>query len=100
MVIPPRLSLQSKVIPVVRVEPKEAKNVVVADARSTTEPDEVPQTEPKKQRLAGRTTKVHLQAVARPEKKSSGKKSKQADKNERTTYGQVHTTVLDDAKQS
>jgi len=100
IVIPPRLSLQSKVIPVVRVEPKEAKNMVVADARSTTEPDEVPQTEPKKQRLAGRTTKVHLQAVARPEKKSSGKISKQADKNERTTDGEVQASVRDEAKRS
>ncbi len=34
LVIPPRLSLQSKPIPVVRVEPKEAKKAAVVDARS------------------------------------------------------------------
>ena len=100
MVIPPRLSLQSKQIPVVGVEPEEAKSVVVADTRSTTGPVEVSQIEPKKQRLAGRTTKVHLQAVARPEKKSSRKISIQADKNERTTDGEVQASVQDDAKRS
>lgn len=100
MLIPPRLSLQSKQIPVVRVEPEEVKSLVVADTHSSTGPVEVSRTEPKKQRLAGRTTKVHLQAVAKPEKKSSGKISRQAVKNERTTDGEVQASVRDEARRS
>jgi hypothetical protein len=98
MVIPPRLSLQSKQIAVVRVEPKEAKNVVVADTRSRSGSVEVPQDAPKKQRLAGRTTKVHLRAVSKPEKKSNEKISIKTDENEPNTDGEVQASVGEDAK--
>jgi len=66
MIIPPKLSLQSKPIPVVRVE---SKDVTSVPSRTTTDPVAVPQTAQKKRRLAGRTTKVHLQAVPKSEKK-------------------------------
>jgi hypothetical protein len=68
MIIPPKLSLQSKPIPVVRVEPKDVTSVT---SRTTTDSVAVPQTAQKKRRLAGRTTKVHLQAIPKSEKKSS-----------------------------
>ncbi len=100
VIIPPRLSLQSKSIPVVRVEPKEATKVVVVDTRSTTGSVEVPQTAQKKQRLAGRTTKVRLQAVPKSEKKSSGKILTGADKNEQNTTGGMDAGVNDNAKRS
>ena len=100
LVIPPRLSLQSKPIPVVRVEPKEAKKVAVVDACSTSGTDEVPPAVQKKQRLAGRTTKVRLQAVPKSDKKSGGKISIEADKNERGTAGGVQANVKNNAKRS
>ena len=100
LVIPPRLSLQSKPIPVVRVEPKEAKKSAVVEARSTSSAVEVPQAPQKKQRLAGRTTKVRLQAVSRSEKKSGGKISIEADKNERSAAGGVQANVKTSAKRS
>ncbi len=78
MIILPRLSLQSKPMPVVRVEPKEVTNVTFC---ATTDSVEVPQTAQKKRRLAGRTTKVHLQAVPKSEKKSGGKISIETEKN-------------------
>jgi len=77
MIIPPKLSLQSKPIPVVRVESKDVTDVT---SRTTTDSVAVPQTAQKKRRLAGRTTKVHLQAVPKSEKKS-GKVSIEAEKN-------------------
>ncbi len=100
LVVPPRLSLQSKPIPVVRVEPKEAKKAAVVDACSTSDIVEVPQAAQKKQRLAGRTTKVRLQAVPKPEKKSGGKILMEADKNERGTAGGVQANVRSTAKRS
>jgi len=99
VIIPPKLSLQSKLMPVVRVEPKEAANVAMVDT-STTSSIEVPQTAPKKQRLAGRTTKVRLQAVPKSEKKSNGKIPLETDKNERTTAGGAHASVKSSAKRS
>ncbi len=68
MIIPPKLSLQSKPLPVVRVE---SKDVTAVTLRTSTDSVAVPQTAQKKRRLAGRTTKVHLQAVPKSEKKSS-----------------------------
>ena len=100
LVIPPKLSLQSKPIPVVRVEHKEAKKVALVDARSTSGTVEVPQAAQKKQRLAGRTTKVRLQAVPKSEKKSGGKIAMEADKNERSTAGGVQANVRSTAKRS
>ncbi len=78
IIIPPRLSLQSKPMPVVRVEPKEVSNFA---SRTMTDSVEIPQTAQKKCRLAGRTTKVHLQAVPKSEKKTGGKVSIEAEKN-------------------
>src|SRR2546421_3615245 len=78
IIIPPRLSLQSKPMPVVRVEPKEVSNFT---SRTMTDSVEIPQTAQKKCRLAGRTTKVHLQAVPKSEKKTGGKVSIEAEKN-------------------
>lgn len=77
MIIPPKLSLQSKPLPVVRVESKDVTSVT---SRMTTDSVAVPQTVQKKRRLAGRTTKVHLQAVPKSEKKSA-KISIEAEKN-------------------
>jgi hypothetical protein len=78
MIIPPRLSLQSKSMPVVRVELKEVTNDT---SRPANDSFGVTQTAQKKRRLAGRTTKVHLQAVPKSEKKSGGKISIETEKN-------------------
>jgi hypothetical protein len=100
VVIPPRLSLQSKPIPVVRVE-KEATKGAVVDAHSTSSGTvEVLSAAQKKQRLAGRTTKVRLQAVPKSEKKSGGKISIEADKNERGTAGGAQANVKSTTKRS
>ena len=85
IIIPPRLSLQSKPMPVVRVEPKEVSNVM---SRTMTDSVEIPQTAQKKRRLAGRTTKVHLQAVPKSEKKSGGKISIEKEKNAFSSDGE------------
>ncbi len=77
MIILPKLSLQSKPMPVVRIESKEVTSVT---SRTTTASVTVPQTAQKKRRLAGRTTKVHLQAVPKSEKKSGDNKSIEAEK--------------------
>lgn len=89
MIIPPKLSLQSRPIPVVRVEPKEAASVVVVDTRATSSSVEVPQAGEKKRRLAGRTTKVHLQAVSKSEKKSDGNTALEPGKMEERSSAEV-----------
>ena len=78
IIIPPRLSLQSKPLPVVHIESKEVTNIT---SQTITDSVAVPQTAQKKRRLAGRTTKVHLQAVPKSEKKSESKVSIEAEKN-------------------
>jgi hypothetical protein len=78
MIIPPKLSLQSKPMPVVRIESKE---VTSATPRTTADSILVPQTTQKKRRLAGRTTKVQLQAVSKSEKKSEDRSAIEAGKN-------------------
>lgn len=100
MIIPPKLSLQSRPIPVVRVEPKEATSVGVVDARSTSSSVEVPQAGQKKRRLAGRTTKVHLQAVPKSEKKSDGKIAVEPGKVEESSSDGVQVGVKKNAKRS
>ncbi len=72
IIIPPKLSLQSKSMPAVRVESIEVSNV---PPESETGAVSVPPAPQKKRRLAGRTTKVQLQAVPRAEKKLSGKET-------------------------
>jgi hypothetical protein len=78
IIIPPRLSLQSKPMPVVRIESKEVTSIT---SQTITDSVAVPQTTQKKRRLAGRTTKVHLQAVPKSEKKSESKPSVEVIKN-------------------
>ena len=78
MIIPPKLSLQSKPMPAVRIE---SKGVTSVTSQTTTDSVFVPQTSQKKRRLAGRTTKVHLQAVPKPEKKSEVKIAIEVGKN-------------------
>jgi hypothetical protein len=78
MIIPPKLSLQSKPMPAVRVE---SKGVTSVTSLTTTDSVVVPQTSQKKRRLAGRTTRVQLQAVPKPEKKSGSKIAIEVGKN-------------------
>lgn len=78
MIIPPKLSLQSKPMPVVRIESKDVRGVT---SRTTSDSVLVPKTPQKKRRLAGRTTKVHLQAISKSEKKSEGKLEMETGKN-------------------
>ncbi len=100
VVIPPRLSLQSKSVPVVRVEPKEATNVAVIDSRSSTTSVEIPQAAQKKQRLAGRTTRVHLQAVPKSEKKAGGRVPVEISKSEEDTSDGTQEKVKNNTKRS
>lgn len=100
VIIPPRLSLRSKPMPVVRVQPHEPIKVQVVDSRTTTDPVEIPQPTQRKRRLAGRTTKVHLQAVPKAEKKSGGKVPIETEKNERSSGGETQSGVKNNAKRS
>jgi hypothetical protein len=75
MIIPPKLSLQSKLMPAVRIE---SVNIT---SQSATDSVTVPQSTQKKRRLAGRNTKVHLQAVPKSEKKSGEKLATETGKN-------------------
>jgi hypothetical protein len=72
-IIPPKLSLQSRPMPAVHIESPGPVNGAKADAAAapSTLPAETPARSQKKQRLAGRTTKVRLQAVPKTEKKAS-----------------------------
>jgi len=97
MIILPRLSLRSKPMPVVRVEPKEVTNVTFC---ATTDSVEVPQTAQKKRRLAGRTTKVHLQAVPKSEKKSGGKISIETEKNVFSSDGDEQISRKNNSKRN
>ena len=72
IIIPPKLSLQSKSMPVVRVEPT---NVSAALSQPETDTVSVPPATQKKRRLAGRSTKVQLQAVSGSDKKSPEKEA-------------------------
>src|SRR6266566_13416 len=97
MIIPPKLSLQSKPMPVVRIESKEVTSVT---SRTTTASVTVPQTAQKKRRLAGRTTKVHLQAVPKSEKKSGGKISIEKEKNAYNSDGEEQISEKNNAKRN
>lgn len=74
-IIPPKLSLQSKPMPAVQVESSNPAQAAVVDTSPAllTRPEEPPTKGQKKHRLAGRTTKVRLQAVPKTEKKSGAK---------------------------
>lgn len=82
MLIRPRLSLQSKQLPAVRIVPGEAEKTAANDTLPVTHPVETPPTGQKKKRLAGRNTKVHLQAVPKQEKKAVKKSLAESPKNE------------------
>jgi hypothetical protein len=100
VIIPPRLSLQSKPMPVVRVQPREPIKAQLVDAQTTPESVEVPQPAQRKRRLAGRTTKVHLQAVPKVEKKADAKVSIETEQNERGSGGETQSGVKKNAKRS
>ncbi len=100
VIIPPRLSLQSKPMLVVRVQPREPVKAQVVDSPTTTESVEVPQPAQRKRRLAGRTTKVHLQAVPKVEKKAGAKLSIETEKNERNSGGETQSGVKNNAKRN
>jgi hypothetical protein len=97
LIISPRLSLQSRPMPVVRVELNEVTSVM---SQTTTDSVVVPQTVQKKRRLAGRTTKVHLQAVPKSEKKSGGKISIEAEKNTSSSNGEEQHNGKNNAKRN
>jgi hypothetical protein len=97
MIISPRLSLQSKSMPVVRVELNEVTNSM---SRTTTDSVEVPQAVQKKRRLAGRTTKVHLQAVPKSEKKSGGKISIETEKNAYSSDSEVKISEKNNSRRN
>ena len=73
LLIAPRLSLQSKQMPAVHIVPdKLVRPLQVGPSPETNHSEALPAT-PKKKRLAGRNTKVHLQAVPKTEKRSAKK---------------------------
>ncbi|HYX50376.1 MAG TPA: hypothetical protein VE843_11575 [Ktedonobacteraceae bacterium] len=78
MIIPPKLSLQSKQLPAVSIESEDSASI---SPPANTDSVAVPPSTQKKRRLAGRSTKVHLQAVPKTEKKSASKISIEEGKN-------------------
>lgn len=79
MLIPPRLSLQSKQMPALRIVPEGQVRPVMVDAPPETNPVQALPTIQKKKRLAGRNTKVQLQAVSKTEKRGGKKMSSSSD---------------------
>ncbi|HEU0003671.1 MAG TPA: hypothetical protein VFQ36_22375 [Ktedonobacteraceae bacterium] len=75
MLIAPRLSLQSKQMPAVHIVPDKMVRPQPVEALPEPETNHVEAlpVPPKKKRLAGRNTKVHLQAVPKTEKRSAKK---------------------------
>lgn len=73
MLIAPRLSLQSKPLPAVHIVPDTLVRPQQVDPLPYTNHVEALPAAPKKKRLAGRNTKVHLQAVPKTEKRSAKK---------------------------
>ena len=70
MLIAPRLSLQSKPLPAVHIVPETLIRPQHIEASPETNHVEALPATPKKKRLAGRNTKVQLQAVPKTEKRS------------------------------
>ena len=73
LLIAPRLSLQSKQMPAVHIVPDKLVRPLHVDPSPETNHIEVSPVVPKKKRLAGRNTKVHLQAVPKTEKRIAKK---------------------------
>jgi hypothetical protein len=95
VIIPPKLSLQSKPMPVVIVKPDPAMKAPPTDPSL-----EVSQAPQKKRRLAGRTTKVHLQAVPKSDKKSGGKISTETEKIVRSADEEAQSEVKNNAQRN
>jgi hypothetical protein len=73
ILIPPRLSLQSKQMPVVHIVPDKVIRPLQIDASRETNHGEAQPAQQKKKRLGGRNTRVQLQAVPKMEKRSAKK---------------------------
>ena len=90
MLIPPRLSLQSKPMPAVHiVHDTPVRPQQVAPTPETNHVEAQPAA-PKKKRLAGRTTKVRLQAVPKTEKRGAKKAT--------SSPGIVDSTIVEQAQ--
>lgn len=88
MIIPPKLSLQSKQMPAVHIQSEDGTSVSSDSARITSDSVAVLPTTQKKRRLAGRNTKVQLQAVPRTEKKAGTKITIEEEKNSPDSYSE------------
>ena len=88
MIIPPKLSLQSKQMPAVHRKSEDVTSVSSVSARITTDSVAVPPTTQKKRRLAGRSTKIQLQAVPKTEKKAGAKIAIEEEKNSPDSYSE------------
>lgn len=81
--IRPRLSLQSRPLPAVQAHPNGLLATTnTARALLTTGTPSAAQSDHKKKRLAGRNTRVELQAIAKQEKKAAGKTRPLAERTE------------------
>ena len=88
MIIPPKLSLQSKQMPAVHIKSEDVTSVSSVSARITTDSVAVPPTTQKKRRLAGRSTKIQLQAVPKTEKKAGAEIAIEEEKNSPDSYSE------------
>ena len=88
MLIRPRLSLQSRPMPAVRVLPQTREQPEQPLLSGASDAGAAPSTQ-KKKRLAGRNTRVELQAIPRQEKKPSRKTKPLADSVEKSPGQQV-----------
>lgn len=89
ILIPPRLSLQSKPLPAVRILPGGSEKTAAIDPLPEPQAEEAPPTGQKKKRLAGRNTKVRLQAVPKQEKRTVKKLPAEALKNEQASFQEM-----------
>jgi hypothetical protein len=90
MIIPPKLSLQSKQMPAVHMKSEDNSSVSSISSRITTDSVAVPPNTQKKRRLAGRSTKVQLQAVPKGEKKSRAKIAIEKEKSSIDVEGRIN----------
>lgn len=89
MLIAPRLSLQSKQLPAVQRVPEKLVRPPQGDASPETNHVESLPAAPKKKRLAGRNTKVQLQAVPKTEKRGAKKMA--------SSPGIIDSTIVEQA---
>jgi len=93
MLIAPRLSLQSKPLPAVRVVAQSTEFVAPPAAPPGTPSTGAVITPSKKKRLAGRNTRVELQAVPRQEKKAARRNTPLSQKHGQEQEAPVHDAV-------